>query len=138
MTGFGLLDLWKVSGILLASQFGYVLWRVKRELRFRASGQPTWLPPADYLNLLAMLTLVVGVFALPAIGKVPERFAWTAFGLALLSAIGFCFSLLGHYQLFGPKLTDVHYHFPREEKIAVFATILVLLGYVAGWIVGLL
>jgi hypothetical protein len=138
MIRFDLLDLWKVSGILLASQFGYVLWRVRRELGFRGSGQPTWLPPADYLNLFAMLTLVVGVFALPAIGKVSERSAWTAFGLALLGAIGFCFSLLGHYQLFARKRIEVHHYFPREEKIALFATIIILVAYVLSWIGGVI
>jgi hypothetical protein len=133
MVRFSLLDLWKFSGGLLVSQFGYVLWRIRRELAFRHSGQVTWLPPADYLNLFSMLTLVVGVFALPAAGKVTDHFAWRAFGLAMLSAIGFCFSILGHYQLFGPKLTDVHYHFPREEKAALFTTVLVLLAYAFAW-----
>lgn len=80
-----------------------------------------------------MLTLVVGVFALPAIGKVSEHSAWTAFGLALLGAIGFCFSLLGHYQLFSRKRIDVHHHLPEEEKIAFFLTVIIPLGYIVSW-----
>jgi hypothetical protein len=135
MIRFALIDLWKVAAFLLAAQFGYVLWRIRRELRFRAAGQPSWLPPADYLNFLSMIVVAVCVFALPAIGIVPDRFAWTAFGLSLILAIGFCLALLGHYQLFAPSIVKCHYYFPRPEKIVVALTGLIAVLYVAAaWI----
>jgi hypothetical protein len=131
---FSLFDLWKVAGVFLGSQFAYALWRVRRELRYRAAGQPSWVPPADYLNFLSMLVVAVCVFALPSVGVVPDRFAWTAFGLALILALGFCMALWGHYQLFTPAIVRTHYYFPRQEKVAVVTVGLISGLYLAAWI----
>ncbi len=99
MSGLSLWKLWLALIPLIVPQLPYVGWRMRRELKMRAAGQPSWIPPADYLNILSLVVTVGGVFVLPLHGRVSEEFAWSALGLALILAVGFSISILGHYAV---------------------------------------
>ena len=111
-------DLAKAASALLALQVAAFWWRIRRELSIGKSGDMTWLPPADLLNLLSILISIVGVFALPTIGALGDGFARVSFGVALILFVGFVLSLPAHYELYTGGHRTYRY-FPLQEKVAV-------------------
>ena len=88
-------DLWTAAGVLLGFQITAFAWRIERETRQKL----VWLPPADYLNLLAMLVTVLGVFVAPIFGVASVQAARVFFGLATLLFLGHAVALAAHYEL---------------------------------------
>ncbi|MGH7410020.1 MAG: hypothetical protein ACREJ6_03010, partial [Candidatus Methylomirabilis sp.] len=74
-------DLWTAGGILLGFQITAFSWRVAEESKVAAKDGIVWLPPADYLNLLAMLVTVIGVFVAPVFDLISPGSIRVAFGL---------------------------------------------------------
>ena len=107
--------LWQAAAFLLGLQAASFSWRIQQEAAVADRGDITWLPPADYLNLIAMLVAVGGVFVAPALGLVDDRFAKMAFGLNALLFVGYSFALAAHYELFTRGKRSYRY-FPPQEK----------------------
>ncbi len=96
-----LADIWRASAVILGLQIGGFTWRVRRELDLLDEGdERAWIPPADFLNLIAIVVVVVGVYLWPILdlpGGV--QLAEDAFGLGLVLLLGYPFALAGHYGL---------------------------------------
>ena len=56
------------------------------------SGDPTWLPLADGLNMLSLSLTLVGVFILPVLDVIALCTASELFGLAALLLVGYAFT----------------------------------------------
>ncbi len=86
-------------------QFGGFTWRLKRELERREGSEGrVWIPPADFLNLLALIVVVVGAFLWPILDlPCGVEVARNAFGLGLILLVGYPFALAGHYGLLRPR-----------------------------------
>jgi hypothetical protein len=125
--------LWQATGVLLGLQFASFFWRIKREIGIASKGDITWLTHADYLNLLAMLASLLGVFVLPAAGLVDQRFAQMAFGLSALLFAGHWFAVAGHYELFSRGTERSYRHYPRQEKVACRIVYALAATYLGAW-----
>ena len=69
-------ELWTAAGVLLGFQITSFFWRIGREVAVsdrptengaNGTGSATFLNSADYVNLIAMIVLVMGVFILPSL-----------------------------------------------------------------------
>lgn len=127
-------ELWPAAGILLGLQAASFSWRIQQEVAVADKDDITWLPPADYVNLLAMLVSLLGVFLLPAVGLVDQRFAQMAFGLVALLFVGHAFALAAHYELYSRGRKRSMRYFPPQEKVACLAVFTLATTYVFFWI----
>lgn len=97
-------EVWRAAALILGLQLGGFTWRVKRELETELQEQRVWIPPADFLNLVALVVVVVGVFLWPILGLPGgAEFAGDAFGLALILLLGYPFAIASHYGLLRPR-----------------------------------
>lgn len=122
-------DIWSAAGILIGFQVASFTWRVSREVEVGKTGDLTWLPPADMLNLISMVTLMVGVFILPILNLADLNFAQHSFGLAVILFVGYPFALAGHYDLYNSKTSRSYSYFPFQEKVVVLIIIILVVGY---------
>ena len=67
VTDFG--ELWSVAGVLVGFQVAALTLRVNREIDVGSSGDRTWLPVADCVNLLSLSVTLIGVFVLPVLAS---------------------------------------------------------------------
>lgn len=114
-----LVDIWTAAGVLIGFQVASFTWRVSREIEVGQVGDLTWLPPADMVNLLSMVVLLVGVFTLPILDLVDMNFVKHSFGLAVILFIGYPFTLAGHYDMYNNKTPRSYDYFPFQEKVVV-------------------
>ena len=105
-------------------------WRVSREVEVGGSGDLTWLPPADILNLVSMFVVVIGVFALPILGVADLTFIKYSFGLAVLLFVGYPFALAGHYDMYNNKTGRSYLYFPFQERVVVIIVTILVVAYV--------
>ena len=126
-------ELWQAAAVLLGLQATGFAWRVQQEAAVADKNDITWLPPADYLNLFAMLLSAVGIFAGPAMGLIGLDFARMSFGLVVALLVGHAFVLAGHYELFTRGRRRSFRYFPPQEKVALFFVVLVVVGYLLLW-----
>jgi hypothetical protein len=122
-------DFLTAGGVLLGFQVTSFGWRISEEARVARQGDITWLPPADFLNLVAMIVTVSGVFVLPALGINDSSTIKIMFGLGAILFVGHSISMAGHYELFNNKTKRSFAYFPFQEKVAVTATSIVALLY---------
>jgi hypothetical protein len=127
-------ELWQAAGIFLGLQAASFSWRIQQEAAVADRNDITWLPPADYVNLLAMLVSLVGVFLLPAVGLVDQQFAHMAFGLVALLFVGHAFALAAHYELYTRGRKRSMRYFPPQEKVACFLIFALAMTYIYLWI----
>jgi hypothetical protein len=89
-------DLWNAAAMILGFQTVSFAWRMSRESKC----DPRRFPPSDYLNILSMLVLILGVFVLPLLAiSNPQKCARAAFGASLLLFGGYLVASVGHYKL---------------------------------------
>ena len=131
MVETALKDLWTPAGILLGFQLSVLKWRFERETKVGDEGDIPWLIPADYVGLAAVAVFVFGVYLLPIGGLIGDGAARAALGLGALLFAGHFLGLCGHYQLFNRSRVRQFVWFPLQEKLAVGATLLVAVCYVA-------
>ena len=118
------------GGILLGFQVTSLGWRITEEAKVARNGDITWLPPADYLNMLAMAITSSGIFVLPAIGIDNIEIIRFMFGLGAILYVGHSISLVGHYELFNHKTKRTFSYFPFQEIIAVSLTLIASVLYI--------
>src|SRR3990170_284359 len=87
-----LADIWTVTGVVMGFQVTSCAWRISREVKVGQTGDLTWLPPADILNLASMVVAAFGVFILPLLGLVDLNYTGKLLGLALLLFVGYPFA----------------------------------------------
>jgi hypothetical protein len=126
----GISDVWEVAARVISVQIAAFAWRVSREVGESDVGDITWLPPADILNLAAMVVAFLGVFLFPILGIGPPRLPELALGLSIVLFVGYPFALAGHYELYtrGPRTYGPA---PRQERIAIVVTVLLAAAYLA-------
>ena len=143
MLGIQIADLWVAAGILLGFQVSSFAWRTAREVQMSDAGDITWLPWADRINLLSMVVIVVGVFALPVLGTVSDAFVKHAFALGALLFVGYPFALAGHYDMYKAKTkrskdqAGALVFLPLQEKVVVCGVFFMALVYVVAALVSL-
>lgn len=76
--------IWTTAAVLLGFQLAAFTWRLDRELRMASSGEVTWVPLADVLNLVAFVVVGGGVFVLPALGVSDQSLPQHALGLGVV------------------------------------------------------
>ena len=125
-------QIWTVAGILLGFQVTAFAWRITREAEVGDTNDITWLPPADYLNLLSMVLTVAGVFVLPLLGIGGIGIARLAFGLASILLVGYSFALAGHYELFDPnnERSLPRKYCPKQEQAVLMIVVVVVIAYI--------
>ena len=52
-------DIWTAAGFLIGLQIAAFTWRVSREIGVTERGDMNWLPPADIMNLIAMMVALL-------------------------------------------------------------------------------
>lgn len=87
------------GGVLLGFQVTSFGWRIAEESKVARQGDITWLPPADLLNIVAMIVTGLGVFVLPALGVIDVAIIKIMFGLGAILFVGHSISMAGHYEL---------------------------------------
>ena len=129
-------ELWTAGGVLLGFQATAFAWRIAEESKVAERSDIVWLPPADYLNLAAMATNVIGVFIMPGLGLASVRCILISFGLAALLFLGHAFAVAAHYELYGRGHQRSFLWWPRQEKIAILVVSLAVFVYLylALWI----
>ncbi len=124
------------AGVLVGFQVAAFTLRINREIEVGDRGGRTWLPAADYVNLVSMTVALVGFFIAPIMGFYGEPTAAKALGLSLVLLACYPYALAGHYELFpgarvepstGEKRTRDYC--PRQEKSAITVTLLLVLAY---------
>lgn len=104
--------------------------RINREISVASSGDITWLPVADWFNILSLSVMLVGVFTLPALDVVDSGTAARLFGLAALLLLGYAFALVGHYEMYKPGPRSMRF-FPTQERVVTMLVGIAAVGYVA-------
>src|SRR5256885_2339925 len=122
-------DLWTAAGVLLGFQFTAFAWRLSEEEKVRAKKSIPWIPPADFLNLAAMVINVAGVFLLPILRLLGSRQATVLLGLAALLFVGHPFAIAGHYQMYDRQDRPRQGYFPHQEKIAITVVLVLAIIY---------
>jgi len=123
--GIELTSIWTPAGLILGFQVSSFAWRLSEEAKVGDKGDIPWLVPADYVNMAGMLVLVLGVFLLPMVNLASVEAARVLCGLGVLLFVGHSFAMAGHYQLFNRRNKRQLEWFPKQEKWAVVATMLV-------------
>jgi len=122
-------DLWTVGGVLLGFQVTAFSWRVAQESRAAEQNKIVWLPPADYLNLLAMVLTSIGCFVAPVVAVVSVEALRAMLGLAALLFLGHAVALAGHYELYSRGRNRSFVWWPPQEKVAILLVALVVTAY---------
>jgi len=123
--------LWGAAGVLVGFQITALTLRISREISVGASGDLTWLPVADYLNLLSLSITLIGVFVLPVLDVIGQTAASRLFGLAALLLVGYALALAAHYEMYNPRTARSMTYFPLQERVAVAAVAVAGLAYAA-------
>lgn len=115
-------DIWITAIFLIGLQIAAFTWRVSREIAVAERGDINWLPPADIMNLIAMVVAFLGVFALQIGGIENPNVPRLALGLSIILFAGYPFALAGHYDPYtkGPRSYD---YATKQEITAVLVTI---------------
>jgi hypothetical protein len=95
-----------------------------------ATGDLTWLPIADCINMLSLALTLIGVFVLPVLHAIGAETASKIFGLAVLLLVGYAFSLAGHYEMYNPTSARSMAYFPLQEQLVVGVVAIAAASYV--------
>ena len=115
--------IWAAGAFLITLQLGAFTWRISREISVAEKQDINWLPLADIINLIAIVTAFVGIYIFPISGIKNIRIPQVMLGLSIILFAGYPFILAGHYELFR-KGKRSYVYAPRQEIIAVSITIL--------------
>jgi hypothetical protein len=96
-------SLWAAAGVLLGLQLAAFTLRVSREIAVGGTGDSTWLPLADGVNVVSLVVTSFGVFVAPVLHLGGSGLPTMAFGLGVLLLAGYPFALAGHYDMFNPN-----------------------------------
>ena|SRR5438105_3676811 len=124
-----LATLWTAAGVLAGLQVTGFSFRVNREIKVAQSGDVTWFPPADIVNVVSLGITLVGVFIVPILHIGSSAVPAKAFGLSVLLLAGYPWVLAGHYDLYRRDRRSMAY-FPAQEKIALSLLALAAVVYV--------
>jgi FlaA1/EpsC-like NDP-sugar epimerase len=97
--------LWPAAGILVAFQTAVLTLRINREIDVSKQRDLTWLPLADWLNILSILATLLGVFAARVLSIESSTMAAQLFAVAALLLAGYPIALAGHYDLLNRRST---------------------------------
>jgi amino acid transporter len=121
MQDLSLGETWAAAAVILGFQLVNFAWRLSRELELMKthSHNPNWFPPADHLNVLSMLVLVLTVFA----AFTSKENAALGLRTSLILLAGYPLAMLGHYRLFKPGKPKPRPYCTLFEAVVVIGTI---------------
>jgi hypothetical protein len=128
-------DYWIAAGVLATLQAGAPTFRIEREREMDNHGEQVWFPVADWLNLVGLTSLVLGVFVLPVLGMTEE---WTGrlVGVDGILVAAYPLASAGHYEILRPrKGRKSRPYCPCQELLIVPATLAAMLIYVGAILV---
>ena len=128
-----LANIWVAAGIILGFEVTWFTWRISREVKMAGKRERTWLPPADIVNLIAMVVIAIGVFILPILGLIDIDLVKRLFALAVLIFVGYPFALAGHYQLFSAKRKEKQTRCSFQERIVLLVIAALTVIYIVLW-----
>lgn len=96
--GLDFSTVWTAAGVVVGFSVTAFMFRIGRESEVRTSGGRWWLPAADFVLILSLVVVLVGVFTLPVLGA-SLTFARYALGWAFLLLARYPFALAGHYEI---------------------------------------
>ena len=126
-------EIWMAGGFLIGLQIAAFTWRVSREIAVAEKGDINWIPPADIMNLIAMVVAFLGVFILPIAGIKSPNIPQMALGLSLILFAGYPFALAGHYDLYTKGLRSYAYATRQEIKAIVVTIVIASMFVVFSW-----
>jgi hypothetical protein len=118
--------------VLLGFQVTSFAWRVSQEAEVADRGDISWIPPADFLNLSAMVVTAVGCFVLPGSSLISIQTASKLLGLSTIVFVGHSFALAAHYELFNARTKRSYRYFPPQERVAVSVVAVIAAVYIVG------
>ncbi len=126
--------IWAAAGFLIGLQIAAFTWRVSREIDVAKKGDYNWFPPADIMNLFAMIVALGGVFVLPIAGFENHELPRLALGLSIILFAGYPFALAGHYDLYTKGGKRSYAYCTHQEKIAVLITFIFAIMFLSLWL----
>lgn len=138
MEEIALRDLWVVGGIVLGFEVNVLVVRVGQQASRVGLGRdgdtgaqaarPAALSVSDFLGVAAVVAIVFGVFVLPLLGFAGIAIVRHAVAFGIILFLGHVVSLVGHYELYGPRPKSYRY-FPGQERICVGLVALLALAF---------
>ncbi len=129
-------QIWTSAGVLAGFQLIALSWRIQREVKMELLRERTWITIADYIAVVSLLMLALGVFAAPVLNIYSVSIAVKVFGAALVVFVSHPIILLGHYNLYcsWDKYDELGKPKPRppitnQEKVASVACAFLFLIY---------
>ncbi len=128
-------DIWTTTGVIIGFQMTLFSWRLAEERKVGYAGDIPWLTPSDYMNIVGMLVLVLGVYLLPILDIIDLRLIKVFFGLGIFLFVGQAMGTAAHYQLFNRTKKREFIWFPKQEKVvlalfAAFSFAFIIIGLV--------
>jgi hypothetical protein len=127
MLGTEVLDFgttWTAAGVVVGFSVTAFTFRIGREARKRDDGHAYWLPPADFLLVVSLAVVLIGVFVLPVLGA-GLAFARYALGWAFLLLATYPLALAAHYEILLGKPPAAEqrggWKTPQEEAVVWIA-----------------
>lgn len=107
-----------------------------REQKLAGQNSTIWFPVADYLNIVSIAISMIFVFIVPIVIQLPRIRMWML-GTALLLFTAYPFALVGHYEIFRPKVRPTQPEYcPCQEWIVLVATgVLIVVFWIWYWAV---
>lgn len=125
-------DFFTVVAALIALQAAAFGWRIQREVPLGDEGRRQWLPLCDWLNVAALLAVVLGCVLWPlstaSFGPVARGTLVAAWVLFALHPI----NVAAHYRLFSPRGRSVYddrgvdHPWITDQEMATSAVTLIL------------
>ena len=85
---------------LVALQFAAFGWRINREITVGDANRKTWLPLADILNIVSMLSVIVFLVIIPLKTEALESIGRAVLAAGYLLLAFHPITMAGHYRLF--------------------------------------
>ncbi len=115
--------LWTAGGILVAFQTAALTLRVNREIDVGEARRVTWLPLADWINILSIGATLLGVFVAQALSLASPTTARVALAYAALLLAAYPLALAGHYDMLRPSTARTWTYCTTQEACAVTLTV---------------
>lgn len=130
------MDIPPIVGVLVALQFAAFGWRINREIPLGDAGRRTWLPIADFINVVALISVIAFCVVNPIRLGVFGRFSTTALAVGFV-LIGFHpIITAAHYRLFSKTGRSIYIKGPNDdypymtgqETLALIASVIAAMG----------
>ncbi|HEY7334327.1 MAG TPA: hypothetical protein VH639_05555 [Bryobacteraceae bacterium] len=103
---------------LIALQFAAFGWRINREISVGDAGRKTWLPLADTLNVVSMLSVIAFLVIIPLATDAFEKVGRAVLAAGYLLLSFHPITMAGHYRLFSKLGRSIYAHKGKDYPYA--------------------